>query len=206
METYIRPKLGRIPLNKLTSGDIQQLCVWMKTDGRIMKRETRGAGISDSQIRNCYNLCRRALNQAVEEYLIPKNPALDCKAPTCKRQDRQSQELPEQIVWGVFSLSGCYDATKEESPPSPGRYGGNEPVPQGGDPGHILLQCGAPLLASAAPRRAQLPRPVPPVVKKISPGSAFRRLAISARVRSRPALTRHAESQREDGVPFFSVK
>ncbi|WP_298022486.1 site-specific integrase [uncultured Dysosmobacter sp.] len=87
METYIRPKLGQVPLNKLTAGDIQQLCVWMKTDGRIMKRETRGAGISDSQIHNCYSLCRRALDQAVEECLIPKNPALDCKAPTCKRQE-----------------------------------------------------------------------------------------------------------------------
>lgn len=87
METYIRPKLGQVPLNKLTASDIQQLCVWMKTDGRIMKRETRGAGISDSQIRNCYNLCRRALNQAVEECLVPKNPALDCKTPSCKRQE-----------------------------------------------------------------------------------------------------------------------
>jgi len=86
METYIRPKLGQVPLNKLTAGDIQQLCVWMKTDGR-MQRETRGAGISDSQVRNCYNLCRRALDQAVEECLISKNPALDCKAPACKRQE-----------------------------------------------------------------------------------------------------------------------
>jgi len=59
----------------------------MKTDGRIMQRETRGAGISDSQVRNCYSLCRRALDKAVEERLIPKNPALDCKTPTCKRQE-----------------------------------------------------------------------------------------------------------------------
>lgn len=87
METYIRPKLGRIPLNKLTSGDIQQLCIWMKTDGRIMQRETRGASVSDSQIRNCYSLCRRALDKAVEECLIPRDPALDCKTPTCKRQE-----------------------------------------------------------------------------------------------------------------------
>ena len=30
---YIRPRLGRIPLNKLTANDLQQLFTWMKTDG-----------------------------------------------------------------------------------------------------------------------------------------------------------------------------
>jgi len=36
---------------------------------------------------NCYNLCRRALDKAVEERLIARNPALDCKTLICKQQE-----------------------------------------------------------------------------------------------------------------------
>ena len=32
---YIRPKLGGIPLNKLTTNDIQQFINWMRQDGRV---------------------------------------------------------------------------------------------------------------------------------------------------------------------------
>ena len=56
---YIKPKLGGIPLNKLTTNDIQQFCAWMKSDDHMGKGR-----IADSQIRNCYSLCHRALEKA----------------------------------------------------------------------------------------------------------------------------------------------
>jgi len=82
----------------------------MKTNGRTVKRETYGAGISDSQIRNCYNLCSRALDKAVEECLIPKNPALDCKAPACKRQEMRILSKEEMRKLPIpANREGCYE-------------------------------------------------------------------------------------------------
>ena len=50
LRLYIKPKLGSIPLNKLTTTDIQQFCAWMKSDDHMGKGR-----IADSQIRNCYS-------------------------------------------------------------------------------------------------------------------------------------------------------
>ena len=70
---YIRPRLGRIPLNKLTANDLQQLFTWMKTDGGAE------SGLADSQVVNCHSLCHRALEKAVADRLIARNPADGCK-------------------------------------------------------------------------------------------------------------------------------
>ena len=66
---YIKPKLGSIPLNKLTTNDIQQFCAWMKSDDHM-----GGGSIADSQIRNCFSLCHRALEKARAEHLILRDP------------------------------------------------------------------------------------------------------------------------------------
>ncbi|MFQ7397554.1 MAG: hypothetical protein ACLRNW_06985 [Neglectibacter sp.] len=72
LRLYIKPRLGDIPLNKLTENDKQQICVWMKPD-----EHANGKGIADSQIRCCRSLCRQALEKAAEEHLILCNLAMD---------------------------------------------------------------------------------------------------------------------------------
>ena len=84
---YIRPKLGSVPLNKLTMNDLQQFFNWMRKDGRTLHRETRGGGLSDNMVRNCHSLCRRALEKAVADRLIVKNPIEECKAPPIRRKE-----------------------------------------------------------------------------------------------------------------------
>ena len=86
---YLRPKLGHIPLNKLTTNDIQQCYTWMKTDGRSAKREERGNGLSDNVLQSCHSVCRKILDQAVAEHLIHSNPADNCKLPTVHRREMQ---------------------------------------------------------------------------------------------------------------------
>lgn len=86
---YLRPKLGHIPLNKLTTNDIQQFYVWMRTDGRSVKREERGEGLSDNVLQSCHSVCRKILDQAVAEHLIHINPANNCKLPTVHRKEMQ---------------------------------------------------------------------------------------------------------------------
>lgn len=98
---YILPKLGDIPLNKLTANDIQQFISWMKRDGRSEYRESKGEGLSDNMIRNCHSLCRRALEQAVTEKLIPQNTAEGCKLPSVRRKEMQlltREELQKMLI------------------------------------------------------------------------------------------------------------
>ncbi|WP_418251785.1 hypothetical protein [Flavonifractor plautii] len=82
LRLYIKPRLGDIPLNKLTENDKQQICVWMKPD-----EHANGKGIADSQIRCCRSLCRQTLEKAVEEHLILCNPAIGCKCLPAKREE-----------------------------------------------------------------------------------------------------------------------
>ena len=98
---YIRPKLGSVPLNKLTMNDLQQFFNWMRKDGRTLHRESRGGGLSDNMVRNCHSLCRRALEKAVAERLIVKNPIEECKAPPIRRQEMQlltREELQRLLI------------------------------------------------------------------------------------------------------------
>ena len=98
---YIRPKLGSVPLNKLTMNDLQQFFNWMRKDGRTLHRETRGGGLSDNMVRNCHSLCRRALEKAVAERLIVKNPIEECKAPPIRRKEMQlltREELQRLLI------------------------------------------------------------------------------------------------------------
>ena len=77
---YLHPRLGSIPLNKVTTSDIQQMCTWMMTEAR-MDQKSGDSGLSDSQVRNCYSLCDRVLEKAMAEKLIVRNPAKGCKLP-----------------------------------------------------------------------------------------------------------------------------
>ena len=77
---YLHPRLGSIPLNKVTINDIQQMCTWMMTEARL-DQKNGDSGLSDSQVRNCYSLCDRVLEKAVAEKLIVRNPAKGCKLP-----------------------------------------------------------------------------------------------------------------------------
>ena len=98
---YIRPRLGGIPLNKLTTNDIQQFINWMRQDGRSEYRESRGEGLSANTIRHCCSLCRRALEKAVTEKLIVRNPAEECKLPPARRMEMRllsREELQKLLI------------------------------------------------------------------------------------------------------------
>ena len=98
---YICPQLGSVPLNKLTMNDLQRFFNWMRKDGRTLHRETRGGGLSDNMVRNCHSLCRRALEKAVAERLIVKNPIEECKAPPIRRKEMQlltREELQRLLI------------------------------------------------------------------------------------------------------------
>ena len=96
---YIKPGIGGIPLNKLAAKDMQQFCVWLKTEGRADKSDGE-TGLADSQLRNIHSLCWRALEKAVSEDLIPQNPASSCKLPPSRREEMKilSREAMQKLL------------------------------------------------------------------------------------------------------------
>ena len=95
LRLYIKPKLGNIPLDKLTTNDIQQFCTWMKSDDHM-----GGGSIADSQIRNCFSLCHRALEKARTEHLIPRDPTDGCKLSPVRYEEMKilSRESMQKLL------------------------------------------------------------------------------------------------------------
>lgn len=107
---HIIPALGEIPLDKLTAGDIQQFYTQVKQGGRLLRAEIYGEGLSDQTVRGIHTTLHGALKQAVEEHLIPRNPADGCKLPSAKAREMQVL-TPEEIQRLLIQAreDGCYE-------------------------------------------------------------------------------------------------
>jgi len=84
---HVIPGIGRIPLNKLSQNDLQQFYAKLKRTGRKKNVENKGTALSDRMVRACHAVCRSALEKAVHEGLITRNPAIGCKLPPKKNAE-----------------------------------------------------------------------------------------------------------------------
>ena len=107
---HIIPELGHIPLAKLTSGDLQQFYIRLKQGGRLLRRSEYGPGLSDRMVKSCHVTCRVALDKAVAQGLILKNPALACKAPATHPKEMQvlTQEEMQRLLIQAKE-NDCYE-------------------------------------------------------------------------------------------------
>lgn len=108
---HIIPQLGKIPLCQLTQKDLQQFYAHLKKEGRLVRTEQYGKGLSDRMVRMCHAKCRAALDQAVQENLLRTNPAVGCKLPPKRSREMQvlsRQELQRFLIQakadGYFEL------------------------------------------------------------------------------------------------------
>ena len=108
---HIIPELGSIPLAKLTAADLQQFYNRLKEGGRLLRVDQYGPGLSDRMVKSCHVTCRVALDQAVAQGLILKNPALSCKAPITRPKEMQvltGEEIQRLLIQakedGYFEL------------------------------------------------------------------------------------------------------
>ena len=107
---HIIPELGHIPLAKLTPAELQQFYIRLKQTGRLIRTEEYGSGLSDSMVKSCHVTCRVALDKAVTQGLIPKNPAAVCKAPVTHPKEMQVLTLEEmQRLLIQAKEDGCYE-------------------------------------------------------------------------------------------------
>lgn len=107
---HIIPELGSIPLAKLTAADLQQFYNRLKEGGRLLRVEQYGPGLSVRMVKSCHVTCRMALDQAVAQRLILKNPALSCKTPVTRPKEMQvltGEEIQRLLIQA--KEDGCFE-------------------------------------------------------------------------------------------------
>ena len=97
IEQYAIPRIGSIKLTKLTAHDLQKLYKELMESGRTRGKSGHGnPGLSSTTVRSLHLMLHNALNRAVKERLILRNPTEDCIAPKVQKFEMQILQ-PEHI-------------------------------------------------------------------------------------------------------------
>ena len=102
IDNHIKPYIGSIKLNKLTTLDLQRLYGKLLKSGRIVRPEMvkDNPGLSSKSVRNVHNVISAAMDKAKAEKLISHNPADDCVLP--ERQHIEMQTLAADELQAFF--------------------------------------------------------------------------------------------------------
>ena len=88
IEQHIIPAIGDIPLNKLTTRDLQKLYNDLQSNGRLRKvQKKEKTGLSNSTVRGIHMMLHNALDRAAKEKLILTNPTENCIIPKIEKQE-----------------------------------------------------------------------------------------------------------------------
>ena len=88
IEQHVIPKIGNIKLSQLTSRDIQKLYRDLQENGRLREvQRAKKPGLSNATVRGIHMMLHNALDRAVKERLILRNPTEDCIIPKIEKQE-----------------------------------------------------------------------------------------------------------------------
>ena len=113
IRNHIKPRIGKLPLSKLSTLDLQALYGQLLKDGRVDRVEAKHQpkGLSAKTVRNIHQVISSALDLAVEQKLIAENPAHGCALPQAEHREMQTLTaeqlgafLREAKESGVFEL------------------------------------------------------------------------------------------------------
>ena len=107
----VRP-IGKIPLEKLTSLELQKFYKKLLTNGRVDRLESRhqAKGLSPKTVRNIHQIISSAMSLAKEQKLIVANPAEGCALP--RLEHREMKTLPVEQLQSFLreaKESGVYE-------------------------------------------------------------------------------------------------
>ena len=88
---YIKPHLGDAKIGSVTTADIQKMYNWLRENGRVNEHHEKGNALSDSVIRSIHMMLHQAMDAAVRERLIVKNPTEGTVIP-------KTNYAPKQIL------------------------------------------------------------------------------------------------------------
>ena len=113
IDNHIKPNIGKIPLSKLTSLELQKFYKKLLSSGRVERIESKkqSKGLSPKTVRNLHQIIASAMKLGKEQKLIATDPTDGCALP--KVEHKEMKTLPvEQLASflreakdsGVFEL------------------------------------------------------------------------------------------------------
>lgn len=89
IEKYIKPALGNKQIAFITTAEIQKFYNNLKQNGRIQNRNIYGQGLSDASVVRIHCMLHEAMDMAVKEHLISKNPTNGTTVPKIVKKEMQ---------------------------------------------------------------------------------------------------------------------
>ena len=86
MTNHVIPYLGQKSLSQITAADLRKLYETLKRNGRVNPHPGQGRGLSSTTVHGIHTTLHHALRAAVEQGLIPLNPADEVEPPKVVRQ------------------------------------------------------------------------------------------------------------------------
>ena len=110
IENHILPYLGSKKLTQLKTAEIQKHYNYLLESGRV-KDNGKGKGLANATVRGIHMILREALDSAVREGLIPRNPADGTSPPKIYRKEKQvlTKEELETFMKLIENDEAWYD-------------------------------------------------------------------------------------------------
>lgn len=97
IELHVIPHIGDIKLNRLTSRELQKFYKDLLENGRLREaQKEKNPGLNNSTVRGIHMMLHNALDRAVRERLILRNPTEDCIIPKLEKKEMKILR-PEDI-------------------------------------------------------------------------------------------------------------
>ena len=93
---YIKPHLGHKQVSAITTADVQKMYNKLKESGRVRNHPTMGHQLSDSMVRSIHMMLHEAMEYAMREHMILKNPTEGTTIP--KAAEKEMQILNEAQI------------------------------------------------------------------------------------------------------------
>ena len=107
IEVYTIPRNSNVKLKKLTIRHLQKLYKQLSESGKIHPGKGQSQGLSTTTVRSAHLMLHAALERAVKERLIPRNPTEDCIAP--KPRKIEMQILPTEDIHAYLEAAKARD-------------------------------------------------------------------------------------------------
>ena len=112
IDNHIKPNIGKIPLEKLTTMDLQKFYRKLLPKGRVERIESKDQpkGLSAKTVRNINQVISSAMDLAVAQKIILTNPANACELP--KVEHKEMQTIPAEQLQAFLDearATGVYE-------------------------------------------------------------------------------------------------
>ena len=112
VKNQVKPFIGNKRLASLTTADMQKFYNKIKKEGRVREHPVHGKALADSMVRSVHMMLHEALDMAVKERLLAKNPTNGTTIPKCNYPEKQIlgdnqletflEAIKGQEFWGDF--------------------------------------------------------------------------------------------------------